>query len=108
MLDPEYRYDPYLDNDENNETQYRYDQSALLRTYLQLPDLPQAESVEQTDTSTYAKCVDFPWPETQPVQGLDVQDMIAPNFLTDAHLTKIMVIQFGRDRNIRVIPVSVT
>ena len=36
MLDPKYSYNPYLDHDEENEGHYRYDQSAVLRTYMEL------------------------------------------------------------------------
>ena len=36
MLDPGYSYKPYLVHDEANEAHYRYDQSAPLRTYLEL------------------------------------------------------------------------
>ena len=36
-LNPRYCYKPYLDHDETSEAQSRYDQSAPLRTYLQLP-----------------------------------------------------------------------
>ena len=108
MLDPGYSYNPYLDHDEDNEAHYRYDQSASLRTYLQLPELPQAGRVELMANSTDANCIGFPWPDTEPVRGFDVRDMIAPNCLTEALLTQMMMVQFGGDREVLVIPVSVT
>ena len=60
MLDPEYSYNPYLDHDDDNEAHYRYDQSATLRTYLELPALPQAGRSEIRSASETANCVGFP------------------------------------------------
>ena len=48
MLDTAYWYNLYLDHDENSDAHYRYDQSASLRTYLELPELTQARRLEQT------------------------------------------------------------
>ena len=42
MLDPTHSYNPYLDQDEDNEAHYRYDKSGALQTYLEVSELSQA------------------------------------------------------------------
>ena len=108
MLDQSYSYNPYLDHDAENEAHYRYDQSSPLRTYLEVPELPLTGRSELITACVDANCVGFPWPGTEPVRGFDVTDMIEPNGLSDALLTQMFMVQFGGDRDVLVIPVSVT
>ena len=75
---------------------------------MELPELPQAGRLELLAACETANCVGFPWPGAEPVRGFDVMDMIEPNCLTDALLTQMLMVQFGGDRDVLVIPVSVT
>ena len=108
MLDPTYSYNPYLDYDEDNEAHYRYDQSAALQMYLELPELPHEGRSKPFAACATVNCVGFPWPGAEPVRGFDIMDMIEPNCLTDPLLTQMLMVQFGGNRDELVILVSVT
>ena len=108
MLDPTYSYYPYLDKDEDNKAHYRYDQSVALRTYLGLPEPSQAGRSEPLVACATTNCIGSPWSGAEPVRGCDVMDMIGPNCLTDSLPTQMLMVQFGGDRDVLVIPVSGT
>ena len=99
MLNPTYSYNPYLDQDDNNEAHYRYDKSAALRTYLDLSELPQAGRSELLVACATANRVGFPLPKAEPVRGSDVMGMIELNGVTNALLTQMLMVQFGGDRD---------
>ena len=108
MLDPTHSYNPYIDQDEDNEAHYRYDQSGALRTYLELSELPQAGRSALLVACATANRVAFPWVGAEPVRGYDFMGMIELNGVTDALLTQILMVQFGGGRDELVILVSVT
>ena len=108
LQDPGYSYNPYQDHDEDNAYHYRYDQSKALRTYLEVPDIPPKAQLDVLTASKEACCVGTPWPNHEPARGFDIKDMIDPNCLTDTSLTNMFLVQFRRDPDVLVIPVSVT
>ena len=103
MLDKNYRYSPYVCHDVKNEAQNQYNPSATLRTYLEVSELSRTGRLDLKTACTDASCVGLSWPGTKPVRGFDIMDMIEPNGLTDALMTQMFMVQFGRDRDVLMI-----
>ena len=108
MLDSTYSYNPYQDHDEDNETHYRYHQSAELRKKLELPELTHPGRSELRSERKTANCLGFPRPGAEADRGFDIKDMFKPKGLNDTIFTQMSLVQFGADSNELVITVLVT